>query len=107
MKSGTHENGQSEIDIDPELTQSVEDMDSVSRAVIETVSAVKGIDPLELPPLEHYLNTQALDTFWNTSADEDHRSTLRVSFTYADYQVTVIDNETITLHPKREIAADD
>lgn len=68
--------------------------DSPSFAVIDTISRYEGFETHrmteQLPPLQHTVDPDALDTLLASSA------TLDFSFTYAGYHVRITD-ETVTV----------
>ena len=57
----------------------------VSVAIVEAVADRKGVDPIELPPLYHVIDTDGLEGV----VDGDRAGSLQVQFTYAGYRVTV------------------
>jgi len=71
--------------------------ESVSRAVVRSVSAVEGQEPLSLPPLATVLDTDALDVLFEPRYDGTSRSGGRLSFIYSNCKVTVDNGEYITL----------
>lgn len=71
--------------------------ESVSRAVVRSVSAVEGQEPLSLPPLATVLDTDALDVLFEPRTDGTSRSGGRLSFIYSNCKVTVDNGEYITL----------
>lgn len=58
-----------------------------SLTVIETVAEVTNRDPVELPPLQHYVDADALDSLFEPADDIDVDVQLR--FTYDDVEVVV------------------
>lgn len=66
-----------------------------TQAVVETVAAVEGVDPLELqPPLFEAIDPEALDTLI-TSANPD----TTVQFVYHEYTITVDSDCNVELEP--------
>ncbi len=59
-----------------------------SMAVVETVAVARNEDPLSLPPLYARIDPDALDALV-TSAATPTDDGLRISFSYADHDVTV------------------
>lgn len=68
--------------------------DVLSHAVIEAIAAREGIsvtevEPPEFPPLYEVVNPEALDSLFAPISPGDGRGPGSVTFTYADYEVTV------------------
>ncbi|HKJ58960.1 MAG TPA: HalOD1 output domain-containing protein [Halobacteriales archaeon] len=59
----------------------------VTNAVVASVAAVAGVEPMALPPLQRSLDTDALAAIVGSDRDRDAGVTVR--FTYAGYHVTV------------------
>jgi len=59
----------------------------VTTAVVTSVAAVAGVDPVALPPLQGTLDTDALEAIVGSGADPAAGVTVR--FTYAGYGITV------------------
>lgn len=77
---------------------SLEHRDDVSTTVevIEAISAVTGTPVEELPPLRDVVDTDALNAI---STPQSAATDVAVSFTYADYEVTVTSGGPITVDP--------
>ena len=58
-----------------------------SLTVIETVAKVTNRDPVELPPLQHYVDADALNSLFEPTTDTDADVQLR--FTYGDVEVVI------------------
>jgi hypothetical protein len=71
----------------------------VPSAVVRSVSAVVGQDPLSLHPLERVLDTDALDALFDHRSNGDPRTGGRLSFVYAECRVTVYNGEYLTVDP--------
>jgi hypothetical protein len=71
----------------------------VSMAIIRAVSTAEGTDPCSLPPLVETLDPDALDMLFATGHDGSPRTGGRISFVYAEYRVTVDNNEFLTIEP--------
>jgi len=68
------------------------DAENVSVAVIESIAAVAGTDPLEMePPLYEAVDTDALDKLFERGDPE------RVEFEYDGHEVTVTGDGTVTV----------
>lgn len=67
--------------------------ESPSTAVVSAVAAYSGRSMLELPVLYESIDVDALDSMFHSWTQEDDRQQL--SFTYADYQVTVYSSGTV------------
>lgn len=61
---------------------------TASLAVIETVAAVSGTDPIELPPLYDVINPDALNALFEPH-DRRTGSGLRVEFSYNGFDIVV------------------
>lgn len=76
-------------------------IDSPSFAVIDTIARYEGVETTrmteQLPPLQHTLDLDALDSLLRNCA------TLDLSFTYAGYHVRVTD-ETVTVADSKPTA---
>ncbi|MFW6152753.1 MAG: HalOD1 output domain-containing protein [Halobacteriota archaeon] len=59
-----------------------------STAVIEAVADETGRDPLDMQPLHHFIETDALDTLLSTAEARGHVD-MEISFDYAGVSVTV------------------
>lgn len=73
--------------------------ESPSMAVIRAVSAVEGRDPCSLRPLSHVLDTDALDTIFDTRPNGQPRTGGCLSFIYSDCQVNLHNGEYLTITP--------
>lgn len=71
-----------------------------STAVVAAVAAVEDVPPTELPPLQYSVAADALDELVAHATDTD--DDVRVTFDYADYIVTVGQEEGIHLDPGDE-----
>lgn len=64
-----------------------EDGDSITTSVVVSVSAVSGVEPTALPPLQRTLDTDALEAVVGSAREAD--TELTVTFAYAGFHVTV------------------
>lgn len=71
--------------------------DSASEAVIVAVSAVEGVDPIDLETLYDRINPDALDTLMDEHAVVRDDSAIEVTFQYSGYRVSVRNDGSITL----------
>lgn len=75
---------------------SIEDVDEPLLTIVEAVADVKGVDTLELQPLQSVINIDSLNTFmsevsgdfYRSSSDDSTREPL-VTFEYEGCEVTV------------------
>ncbi len=70
----------------------------VSTALIEALSAIQGVDPLELDTLASAVEPDALNallSYWDTETPHDGT----VSFTYARHDVTVHSSGELVIEP--------
>ena len=58
-----------------------------SLSVIETVAEVTNRDPIELPPLQHYVDADALNSLFGSADGTD--ADVQLKFTYGDIEVVV------------------
>lgn len=63
--------------------------DPPSRAVVQAVASIEGIETLELPPLYESIDPDALDALFRGDADG------RITFTYNGYTITVLQNDQV------------
>lgn len=73
-------------------------------AVVNTVAAVTGRDPLDMPPLYEYVETDALDALARSGAT-DANEAVAIRFLYEDHSVLVESTGNIevtldTAHPE-------
>lgn len=74
--------------------------ESLSATIVSTISDIVDRDPLELDPLEHTVNTDALDTLFDSRQNGVPRDGGLVSFAYEGYLVTVhADGEVVVRRP--------
>ena len=64
------------------------DVESVSMTVVETVAAVTGKRPTELDPLNHVVDTDAIETLFRPTSTSP-RNAGRLEFTYEGCVVTI------------------
>lgn len=70
---------------------------AASVAVVEAVANAEGVDPTALsPPLYHVIPTDALNELIATTVTTD-RPTIRVTFAYHGYEITVRNDSHVTL----------
>jgi hypothetical protein len=74
---------------------------TATEAVVVTVAKASGTDPLELPPLASVLDPDALDALCGASVWNVPTDGIRVSFRYADHDVTVGSHGTVVVEPLR------
>lgn len=103
------EDAPDEVDFEPETgtyrtTFDGEDV-TPSTAVVETVAAVRGVDPMELDPLYEVVDPQALDRL---VAPRPPRRTgdCTVVFTYFDHEVTVRSPGIVRVRPLEDVGGD-
>lgn len=73
---------------DADVIRSIDEGDSPSVAVVRAVSEATGRSVTELEPLEHTVDTDALDSLFSPRANDEPR-TGRFSFEYAGLDVTI------------------
>ncbi len=70
---------------------------TASEAIVSAVADARDCDPLELPPLFHTIDTDALDSVVARQRGPRRQETVRVEFEYANYAVTVHSVGTVEL----------
>ncbi|PSP87174.1 hypothetical protein BRC87_12170 [Halobacteriales archaeon QS_4_66_20] len=75
---------------------------SPSHGVIQAVATVKGVEPIDLDPLCHFINPDALDAMFDDTT-EARESDICVSFRIEDSRIEVSGDRRITVRP---VAAD-
>jgi hypothetical protein len=78
------------------------DRETICEALLLVVAAVSGTDPLELPSLPPVLDTDAVERLIDPSVTGSSSGDLRVSFTFADCDVTIHSYGIITVRPLHE-----
>lgn len=73
--------------------------DSLTETIVLSLSDVKGVDPLDLPPLYDAIDTDALEQLF--ARDEDG---IEVTFVVAGCEVTVRGGDDVTVTPTTEHA---
>ena len=68
-----------------------------STLVVQAVAQSRGVDPDALPPLYDFIDPDALDNLVDRGGVDDPRTSVEVRFTYADRQVAIADDGTITV----------
>lgn len=71
--------------------------ESVSMAIVRTVSAVEGCDPCSLRPLTAVIDPDALDALFESRSDDTARTGGQLSFIYSQCRVTVDNGEYLTV----------
>lgn len=63
---------------------------SVTPKIVDVVATREGVDPLELEvPLNTAVDAEALDALVTGAGGRDERNSVRVTFTYLGYEITV------------------
>lgn len=60
---------------------------SLSVEIIQMIAAEEDADPVELPPLYHYIDPEALDSLFDSTSTGQQAG--EITFSYLDYPVTV------------------
>ena len=76
----------------------VDGTEPLSRTIYGAVAEVKGVDPLDLPPLAQVIDGESLDKFVAQSSDN---LTFSVQCEYAGCRVTITETE-ISIDPKED-----
>lgn len=69
-----------------------------STAIVEAVGTITDTDPIELDPLGDAIDPDHLDGLFDSPSSSE-REHVSVSFSYADYRITVSETESITRPP--------
>lgn len=88
------DSSRSESDRESLLRRNCDD-EPVTVAVIDAVATMAGVEPTALPPLYETIDPDALDGLFDAGSS-DARS-VRVSFSYADYEVAVEGGSSVTV----------
>jgi len=75
---------------------------SIALAVVEKVASIKKVDPLDLPPLYHTIDTDHLDGLVTSLSNPDDS----ITFRYADNTVTVTGDGDVSVEPIHESEED-
>ncbi|WP_224447232.1 HalOD1 output domain-containing protein [Haloprofundus salilacus] len=78
---------------------------TATEAVVTVVSAIEGIDPRELPPLRTFLDADALDRIL-APRHQDERPTVRIGFSYLDYDLVVTGDGDVSVFEPSEAERD-
>lgn len=70
---------------------------SPTKAIVGAVASVLDRDPLDLPPLQHAIDTEAFTALWQTPVGR--QGLLYVGFEYAGCHVSVEDGGDIKVEP--------
>ena len=89
MSSTVTDNAGNEFDVVE--TFDWRDPETVSLGVVESVAAVRNVDPTELRPLASVVDTDALNTLFTSTPDAQRRSGY-VQFEYEQCRITVTAN---------------
>jgi len=84
-------------DPDDQTTHTIRSDTEPTTAIVETVATATDRDPLTLPPLHEFVDTDALNTLL-ASAHGDEQ--LRVQFSYEGVTVTVSGDGSITVETR-------
>ncbi|MWG34510.1 HalOD1 output domain-containing protein [Halomarina oriensis] len=69
--------------------------DSVLLAIVEKLAAARDADPLELPPLHDYVDTDALESLVGGRTDAGRGGVHGVRFRVDDHQVSITGDGTV------------
>lgn len=73
---------------------------SYSQGVVEVMARAHGIDPIDLPPLNHAIDPEALDAMLTSLAHNPASDGGSVVFAYHDHTVTVDASGHVHLAPE-------
>lgn len=72
-------------------------IESASGRIIHEISDQTGVDPLDLTPLEDYIDTDSLDSLFRSMPEKGSR-TIQLEFHYDGYEVTVLQHDCLSVH---------
>ncbi|MBX0324233.1 hypothetical protein EGH21_14435 [Halomicroarcula sp. F13] len=82
----------------PTPSSTANDADALVVAITEAIAAKRGVDPIDLPPLNDYVDVDALASLF--PAGTDSRATHgHVRFETANYEVSVYHDGTFDVRP--------
>lgn len=84
------------------MERSIHPSESVTVAVVETVSTLEGRPPDALPPLHDAVQNDLDEFFEFTREGTEPDRLVRVTFEYLDYYVTVENDGTVSVEEKPE-----
>lgn len=74
------------------------DGESPSMTIVDAVAATTGLDPLDLPPLQRYVDTDALNTLVENGESGDG-AVLNLSFWYGGLEIVADSVEGVEVRP--------
>jgi len=77
-----------------------ESRESVSMAVVHAVTDETGVSPVDVRPLYHVIDPDALDRFVDSLSTAGDGPIPSISFRYADCDVTVYADETVSVNAR-------
>ena len=72
-------------------------VESASGRIIHEIAEQTGRDPLDLPPLNDYIDTDAIDSLLRSNATKKSRK-IQLEFQYDGHQVTVLQDKSLSVH---------
>ena len=72
-------------------------VESASGRIIHEISDQTGVDPLDLAPLNDYIDTDAIDSLLGSTPTKKSRK-IQLEFHYDGYEVTVFQDERLSIH---------
>lgn len=73
--------------------------ESLTTAIVDAVAETTGRDPMEMPPLQEYLDVDALEELV-TGRSNDAPGTVQVTFTYGEVSVRADSTGTVEVLPQ-------
>ena len=69
--------------------------DTPSVSIVLAIATIEGVDPTDLTPLDHHVDTDALDALFGSGDDRPTSLEGTLSFEYEGYQVTMGEGEIV------------
>lgn len=76
--------------------------ESITTKVVERLSMVEGVDPLELhPPLQSVVDLDAVEDLFSPGADDQPKGEVCISFVYNGHHVTIDGGDEVDVRVKK------
>lgn len=79
----------------------VQEVESLTAEIVENVSLIEGVDPLELePPLQTVIDLDAVEDIMSPAGSVSRPGTVSITFEYGDLEITVERDDDISVRVK-------
>lgn len=85
---------------DETVTRAIQDPAALVQTIVTALSDARNVDPLELDPLEHYVDTDAVKAICRHRGRPDVDSSFTLSFHVERAEVTIVDGTRIVVEPQ-------